>query len=99
MSASLGPVREVWAQRSRARSRGDLLYLLYVVAMGAVVLGLPALLSAGRALARGDVLALLLSAGAPPTATALSLAVAAGLRGLGEVRGPALLPPFFTATL
>ncbi|GLI32106.1 MULTISPECIES: hypothetical protein [Brachybacterium] len=99
MSASLGPVREVWAQRSRARSRGDLLYLLYVVAMGAVVLGLPALLSAGRALARGDVLALLLSAGAPPTATALSLAVAAGLLGLGAVRGPALLPPFFTATL
>lgn len=99
MSASLGPVREVWAQRSRARTRGDLLYLLYVVAMGAVVLGLPALLSAGRALARGDVLALLLSAGAPPTAIALSLAVAAGLVGLGAVRGPALLPPFFTATL
>ncbi len=99
MSASLGPVREVWAQRSRARTRGDLLYLLYVVAMGAVVLGLPALLSAGRALARGDVLALLLSAGAPPTALALSLAVAAGLVGLGGVRGPALLPPFFTATL
>lgn len=99
MSASLGPVREVWVQRSRARTRGDLLYLLYVVAMGAVVLGLPALLSAGRALARGDVLALLLSAGAPPTAIALSLAVAAGLVGLGAVRGPALLPPFFTATL
>src|SRR5699024_2577119 len=99
VSASLGPVREVWAQRSRARTRGDLLYLLYVVAMGAVVLGLPALLSAGRALARGDVLALLLSAGAPPTAIALSLAVAAGLVGLGAVRGPALLPPFFTATL
>ena len=99
MSASLGPVREVWAQRSRARTRGDLLYLLYVVAMGAVVLGLPALLWAGRALARPDVLALLLSAGAPPTAIALSLAVAAGLLGLGAVRGPALLPPFFTATL
>ncbi|WP_263310617.1 hypothetical protein [Brachybacterium atlanticum] len=99
MSASLGPVREVWAQRSRARTRGDLLYLLYVVTMGAVVLGLPALLSTGRALAREDVLALLLSAGAPPTAIALSLAVAAGLVGLGAVRGPALLPPFFTATL
>ena len=99
MSASLGPVREVWAQRSRARTRGDLLYLLYVVAMGAVVLGLPALLWAGRSLARGDVLALLLSAGAPPAAIALSLAVAAGLVGLGGVRGPALLPPFFTATL
>ncbi|MEJ6542707.1 hypothetical protein PQI65_05830 [Brachybacterium paraconglomeratum] len=99
MSTSLAPVREVWAQRSRARTRGDLLYLLYLVAMVVVVIGLPALLWAGRALARPDVIALLLSPQAPRVALGLALAGAAGLVGLGAVRGPALLPPFFTATL
>lgn len=87
-----------WAQRSRARTRGDLLYLLYLVAMVVVVIGLPALLSAGRALARPDVIALLLSPQTPRVAPGLALAGAAGLVGLGAVRGPALLPPF-TATL
>ena len=99
MSASLAPVREVWAQRSRARSGGDLLYLVYVAAMTLMVVGLPALSWAGTVLARPDVLAILLSAQAAPAATALSLAGAACLVGLGAVRGPALLPPFFTATL
>ena len=59
MNASLAPVREVWAQRARARSRTDLLYLLYLAGLTAVVLGLPALIWAGRLLARPDVLALL----------------------------------------
>ena len=99
MNASLAPVREVWAQRARARSRTDLLYLLYLAGMTAVVLGLPALLWAGRLLARSDVLALLGREEAVPAVVALALAVAATLVGLGGVRGPALLPPFFTATL
>ena len=99
MNASLAPVREVWAQRARARSRTDLLYLLYLAGLTAVVLGLPALIWAGRLLARPDVLALLGREEAVPAVVALALAVAATLVGLGGVRGPALLPPFFTATL
>jgi hypothetical protein len=99
VSTSLAPVREVWAQRARARSRTDLLYLLYLLGMTALVLGLPALIWAGRLLAGPDMLALLGREVAVPSVAALALAVAAALVGLGGVRGPALLPPFFTATL
>lgn len=99
MSASLGPVREVWAHRSRARSRGDRVYLMYLVAMTALVVGVPLLLSTGRALARPDVLPLLLGEGALPAARVLALALGAALVLAGGVRGPALLPPFFVATL
>jgi hypothetical protein len=99
VSDSLAPVREVWAQRSRARSGGDLLYLVYTAVMALMVIGLPVLSWAGTMLARPDVLAVLRSAAGVPVAAALALAIAAGLVGLGAVRGPALLPPFFTATL
>lgn len=99
MTASLGPIREVWAHRSRARSRGDRAYLLYVVAMTVLVVGVPLLLSTGRALARPDVMVLLQRPEAPAAATALALAATAMLVGVGALRGPALLPPFFTATL
>src|SRR5699024_1478031 len=44
---SLGPVREVWAQRVEARTRADVLYLVYVVVLGLLVVGVPALRAAG----------------------------------------------------
>jgi len=99
VSASLAPVREVWAQRARARSRGDRLYLLYVASMTGLVVGIPLLLWAGRALARPDVLPLLLQEGALRAAGTTALLVGAALVLAGGVRGPALLPPFFVATL
>lgn len=99
MSASLAPVREVWAHRARARSRGEQLYLVYAALMTVLVVGVPAMVSAGRALAREDVLPLLLRADALEAAAASALLAAAALVGVGALRGPALLPPFFTATL
>ncbi|WP_422116902.1 hypothetical protein [Brachybacterium sp. UNK5269] len=99
MSGSLAAVREVWAQRDRARTRGDVLYLLYVVVLGAGVIAVPALRLAGSALTRPDVLPVLLADGARPASAALAFGIGAGLVLLGGVRGPALLSPFFTATL
>ena len=98
-SGSLTAVREVWAQRSGARSRSDVLYLVYVVVLSVLIFGVPALRTAGSALSRPDVLPLLLAPEAPQASTALALAGAAVLVLLGAVRGPALLSPFFTASL
>lgn len=99
MSGSLAAVREVWAQRSEARSRSDVLYLVYVVALSLLIIGAPLLQWAGMMLARPDVLPLLLAGRAPQVLAALSLAAAGALVLLGAVRGPALLSPFFTVTL
>jgi hypothetical protein len=77
----------------------DLLYLVYLALMTLAVVGVPALRAAGAALARPDVLPLLLREDAPRAAAALALGAAAVLVLAGAVRGPALLPPFFTATL
>lgn len=99
MNASLAPVREVWSQRSTARTRSDLLYLVYVIVLGAAIIGVPVLRWAGLALARPDVMPVLLLEGAPAVTTAILLLGAALLVLLGALRGPALLPPFFTVTL
>lgn len=99
MIGDLSAVREVWAQRSQARTRADLLYLLYVVALSVLVFAPPALQMSGTFLARPDVLPVLLNPLAPPITTAVSLAAAGAMVLLGAVRGPALLAPFFTATL
>ena len=95
----LTAVREVWATRTTARSRTDLLYLLYLAAMTLLVLGIPGLLSAGQLLARPDVLPALTSAHAPRALTAASFAAAAIALQAGAVRGPALMAPFFIDTL
>lgn len=99
MSTSLEPVREVWSQRSEARTRTDVLYLVYVVVLSVGIVGAPALHGAGELLARPDVMPFLLREGAPSISTVIVLLGGAGLLLLGAVRGPALLPPFFTATL
>ncbi|HEX7350685.1 hypothetical protein [Brachybacterium sp.] len=99
MSGELTAVREVWAQRSQARTRADVLYLLYVVALSALVIAAPGLQMAGSLLARPDVIPALAHPLAPQATTSLAFAAAAALVLLGAVRGPALLPPFFTATL
>lgn len=99
MTSSLAAVREVWAQRDQARTRGDVLYLVYVAALSVLVFLAPALQMAGAALSRPDVLPVLLTDGAPQVTAAIALAGAAAMVLLGAVRGPALLAPFFTATL
>lgn len=96
---SLAAVREVWAQRSGARTRGDALYLVYLVVLSVLIFGVPVLRTAGSALSRPDVVPLLLASGAPQISAAVALAGAAVLVLLGAVRGPALLSPFFTASL
>src|SRR5699024_9043691 len=95
----LTAVREVWASRTTARSRTDLLYLVYLVAMSVLVVGVPALNGAGQLLARPDVLPALSSARAPQAITAASLAAAALAVQAGAMRGPALMAPFFIDTL
>lgn len=95
----LSAVREVWATRTTARRRADLLYLLYLVAMTLLVLGIPGLLSAGQLLARPDVLPALTSPHAPRAITAACFAAAALALQAGSVRGPALMAPFFIDTL
>lgn len=97
--SDLSAVREVWASRSSARSRTDLLYLVYVAALSVLVLGVPALNSAGQLLSRPDVLPVLSASRAPQMVAALTLAAAALAVLVGAVRGPALMAPFFIATL
>lgn len=99
MTGDLSAVREVWAQRSQARTRADLLYLLYVVALSVLVFAAPVLQMSGTFLARRDVLPALLHPLAPQVTTTVSLAAASVMVLLGAVRGPALIAPFFTATL
>ncbi|MFC7374007.1 hypothetical protein ACFQS2_14415 [Brachybacterium sp. GCM10030267] len=99
MSNQLAAVREVWAQRDQARTRGDVLYLVYVAALSVLVFGSSALQAAGSALARPDVLPVLTTTAAPQVSTAVTLAAGAALVLLGAVRGPALLAPFFIETL
>ena len=99
MSDPLASVREVWAQRTQARSRSDVLYLLYAALMGVLVIGAPLLHAAGAFLARPDVLPALLHPAVPTVLTGLCAGLGAVMVMIGAVRGPALLPPFFTATL
>jgi len=99
VTASLAAVREIWADRTQARTRGDLLYLVYVAVLSVVVLVVPVLRMLGMGLARPDVLPALLAGSAPQVVgAALPLAGAVALL-VGAVRGPALLAPFFTASL
>src|SRR5699024_4897441 len=81
----LRAVREIWADGTEARTRGDLLYLLYVAVLSVPVLVVPLLRMLGMGLARPDVLAVLLAGSAPqvvgaalPLAGALALLVGAG---------------------
>lgn len=95
----MGAAREVWASRDGARTRGDLAYLVYVTVLGLLVLGVPTVRVAVTALARPDVLPYLLTAAAPQLVTTAWLAASALLVLFGAMRGPAILSPFFTATL
>lgn len=97
--SDLSAVREVWASRSTARSRTDLLYLVYVAALSVLVLGVPALNSAGQLLSRPDVLPVLGASRAPQVVAAATLAAGALAVLVGAVRGPALMAPFFVTTL
>ena len=97
--SDLSAVREVWASRSSARSRADLLYLVYVAALSVLVLGIPALNSAGQLLSRPDVLPMLGASRAPQVVAAATLVAAAIAVLVGAVRGPALMAPFLVATL
>lgn len=99
MSGELTAVREVWAQRSQARTRTDVLYLVYVSVLTVLVLGAPALRMAGSFLARPDVLPALTHPAAASVVGVLVLVAAAAMVQLGAVRGPALLAPFLTSTL
>lgn len=99
MTASLTAVREIWADRDQARTRADLLYLVYVVVLSVAVLVVPVLRMLGMGLARPDVLPVLLAGAAPQIVGALLPLASAVLLLVGAVRGPALLAPFFTATL
>lgn len=98
-AGSLTAVREIWAERDQARTRGDLLYLIYVALLSFAVLVVPVLRALGAGLARPDVLPALLADAAPQTAGAALPLASAVLVLVGAVRGPALLAPFFTATL
>lgn len=97
--ADFSAVDEVWAQRDGARSRLDVAYLVYVVLLSAGVLGAPATRLAAQALARPDVLELLRHESTPPLSVLAAGLAAAGAVVLGATRGPAVLSPFFTATL
>ncbi|MDO5661785.1 MAG: hypothetical protein Q4G40_03745, partial [Brachybacterium sp.] len=98
-SSALGSAKAVWDQRRGARTTGDLAYVLYLAVMTIVVIGGPIARVAVQGLARPDVLPGLLSAAAPGMTTALWLLICAGLVLLGRTRGPAVLSPFFAATL
>lgn len=99
MTASLTAVREIWADRTQARTRGDQLYLVYVAVLSVPVVVVPVMRMLGMGLARPDVLLVLLAGSAPQiVGAALPLAAAVALL-VGAVRGPALLAPFFTASL
>ncbi len=95
----LAAVTQVWQERGTSRTGADTAYLVYLIVLTAAVLGIPGLIAAGELLARPDVLPLLRADAAPAAVSALSLFAAGALVLLGGVRGPALLPPFFTATL
>ena len=99
MTDPLAAVRQVWQERGTSRTGADTAYLIYLVVLTLAVLGVPALIAAGELLAQPDVLPLLRAEETPAAVTALVLLAAAALVLLGGVRGPALLPPFFTATL
>lgn len=99
MTTSLTAVREIWADRDQARTRADLLYLMYVGVLSVAVLGVPVLRMLGTGLARPDVLPVLLAGVAPQIVAGLLPLASAALLLVGAVRGPALLAPFFTATL
>ncbi len=98
-SSALGGAREVWDARAGAPTRGDAVYVVYVVVLGLLVLGVPAARLVVDALARPDVLPVLLAARAPQAVTAAWLVGCGGLVLAGGVRGPAVLSRFFTATL
>jgi len=99
VTASLAAVRGIWADRTQARTRTDLLYLVYVAVLSVVVLGVPVLRLLGSGLARPDVLPVLLAGSAPQVVAAALPLAGAGALLVGSVRGPALLAPFFTASL
>lgn len=98
-TSALGGAREVWEARAGARSRGDAVYIVYVAVLGVLVLGIPVARLVVDALARPDVLPVLLAAKAPEVVTAAWLVGCGGLVLAGGVRGPAVLSRFFTATL
>ncbi len=98
-TSALGGAREVWEARAGARTRGDAVYIVYVAVLGVLVLGIPVARLVVDALARPDVLPVLLAAKAPEAVTAAWLVGCGGLVLAGGVRGPAVLSRFFTATL
>jgi hypothetical protein len=97
--AAKDAVARVWSQRDGARGALDIAYLVYVVVVAVLVLGVPALRSAGIFLARPDVLPVISAPAAGGVLTGALLLGAGLLVLLGAGRGPAVLPPFFVTTL
>lgn len=95
----MGAIREIWASRRGARTRADVAYLVYLVVLSIAILVVPVLRAIGVGMARPDVVPVLLAGTAPQVVTAVALVAAGALVLTGATRGPALLAPFFTATL
>ena len=95
----MGAIREIWASRRGARTRADVAYLVYLVVLSIAILVVPVLRAIGAGMARPDVVPVLLAGTAPQVVTAVALVAAGALVLTGATRGPALLAPFFTATL
>lgn len=97
--SALGAAREVWDARDGAPTRRDRAYVVYLAVLTILVIGVPGGRVVVEGLARPDVLPLLLARAAGQMVSAAWLLGCALLVLAGGIRGPALLSPFFTATL
>jgi len=77
----------------------DRRYALYVAVLVVVIVGVPAVRALVLLVAQPDVLTTLRSPGAPRVSGVVAGLLLAGFAMLGQVRGPALLPPFFVSVL
>ena len=94
----LRAVSVVYRGRATARPR-DAPYALYVAALLLVVVGVPLVRGVVLALARPEVVEALRAPGGARAAGLVAGLLPAALAVLGQVRGPALLAPFFVTAL
>jgi len=94
----LRAVTVVYRRRATARPR-DTRYALYVAALLLVVVGVPLARGVVLALARPEVVEALRAPGGARAAGLVAGLLPAALAVLGQVRGPALLDPFFVTAL